>query len=60
MRGFNDLLRQKPCSLFIFGVELNLSCIPDDAVHVSGLGGEDGGVLLLDAVPQVYTMLRHG
>jgi hypothetical protein len=28
----------------IVGMELNLNCLPDDAIHVSGFGGEDGGV----------------
>jgi hypothetical protein len=30
------------------------------AAHVCGLGGEDAGVLEMDAVPQVVVMSRHG
>jgi hypothetical protein len=26
-------------------MELNLSRLPDDAIHVSGFGGEDAGVV---------------
>jgi hypothetical protein len=40
-------------------MELNLSGVPDDGIHVSGFGGEDEGVVQLDAVPQVDTVL-HG
>jgi hypothetical protein len=28
----------------IVEMELNLNRFPDDAIHVSGFGGEDGGV----------------
>jgi hypothetical protein len=38
MRVFHALLRQKTSFLFI------LSLLPDDAIHVSGFGGEDGSV----------------
>jgi hypothetical protein len=33
--------------------------IPDGEIYVSGFGGEDDGVVGLDAVPQVDTLLRH-
>jgi hypothetical protein len=42
------------------GMGLNLSCFPDDAIHVSGFGGEAGSVTLFDMVPQVDTVLRRG
>jgi hypothetical protein len=29
----------------IVGLELNLSRLPDGSIHVSGFGGEDGGVV---------------
>lgn len=28
----------------IVGMELNINCFPDDAIHGSGFGGEEGGV----------------
>lgn len=31
-------------------MELNFSCFPDDAVHVSGFGTDDTGFLDLDAI----------
>jgi hypothetical protein len=37
MRGFHDLLRQKPASLFIVGRELNLNGLPNDAIHILSL-----------------------
>jgi hypothetical protein len=36
-------------------MELNLNQLSDDVIHISGFGGEDGGV-----VPQVDTVHRHG
>jgi hypothetical protein len=27
------------------GTELSLNRLPDDAIHVSGFGGQDGGVV---------------
>jgi hypothetical protein len=42
------------------GMELNLNHLPDDTIHVSRFGGEDGGVVYLDAVPQVDTVLHLG
>jgi hypothetical protein len=41
MRGFHDLLRQKPTSVHIVGMELNLNGISNNAIHVSGFNGED-------------------
>jgi hypothetical protein len=41
-------------------MELNLNRLPDEAIHISGFGGADGGAVLLDAVPQVDTVLCHG
>jgi hypothetical protein len=43
----------------ILGMELILTLLPDDVIHVSGFGGENGGALCLDAVLQVDTVLRH-
>jgi hypothetical protein len=42
----------------LFGTELNFSLFPDDAVDVSGFGGEDSDVLL-NAVSQVDTVPHH-
>jgi hypothetical protein len=33
-------------------MEFDLNGFPDDSIHISGLGGEDGGVLKLNAVSQ--------
>jgi hypothetical protein len=40
-------------------MELNLSHLLDDAILVSGFGGEDGGLGQLDVVPQVDSVLCH-
>jgi hypothetical protein len=43
-------------------MELYISRLRDDdsAAHVSGLGGEDAGILEMDAMPQVDAIPRHG
>jgi hypothetical protein len=41
-------------------MELNLSHLPDDTVHISGFGGVDAGVMELDVVPQADTVLHPG
>jgi hypothetical protein len=41
-------------------MELNPNRLPDDGIPVSVFGGEDGGVLCLDAVTQVDILLRDG
>jgi hypothetical protein len=41
-------------------MELNLNGLPNDAIHVSGLGGEDGGVVKLNAVSEVDAVFSHG
>jgi hypothetical protein len=38
-------------------MEHNPSCLPDDAVHMSGFGGDDAGVMELDAMSQVDTVI---
>jgi hypothetical protein len=45
MRGFHDLLREKPSSLFILFGWNSVSIASDDAIHVSGIDEEDGGVV---------------
>jgi hypothetical protein len=40
-------------------MKLSLRSLPEDAIDVSAFGGEDGGVVLLDAAFQVDTVLRH-
>jgi hypothetical protein len=47
---FHDLLRQKPPSLDIPGVEFNLNGLPENAVHISGFRGEDGSIVKLNAM----------
>jgi hypothetical protein len=45
------LLRQKShLSVHIVAMELNFNGLPDDAIHVLGLSGEDGGSMKLNAV----------
>jgi hypothetical protein len=37
--------RETILPVHIVGMELNLNRLPDDAIHVPGFGGEDGGDL---------------
>jgi hypothetical protein len=41
-------------------MEINLNGFPNDAIHVSGFSGEDGGIVKLNAVSQVDTVFSHG
>jgi hypothetical protein len=45
-------------SVHVIGMEFNLSCLPDDTVHMSGFSGEDAGVMELYEVSQVDVMLH--
>jgi hypothetical protein len=57
--GFCDLFKQKLSPLFhIIGLELNLICLPDDAVLVSGCDGEGCGVTKVGRMSQVDTILH--
>jgi hypothetical protein len=47
MRGFHDLLRQKPTSLFILLGWSNLNDLPNNVIHVSGLSGKNGVIVKL-------------
>jgi hypothetical protein len=38
------LLSQKPTSVHIIWMELNFNGLLNDAIHVLGLSGEDGGI----------------
>jgi hypothetical protein len=60
IRGFHELLRQKPPSLDIVRVEFNLSGLPDSAVHISGFRGENGRIVELNAVSLVDTVFGYG
>jgi hypothetical protein len=40
-------------------MELNLNCLPNDAIHVSGFCGEDGGIVKLNMVQQLGYVLDH-
>jgi hypothetical protein len=40
MRGFHDFVKQKPSFLFL---ELNVSGVPDDPIHMSVFVGEEAG-----------------
>jgi hypothetical protein len=46
-------------SVHIVGMELNLNGLPNDAIHVSGLIGQDGGTVKLNAVSQVDAVFGH-
>jgi hypothetical protein len=41
-------------------MELNFNGFPNDAIHVLGLSGEDGGIKKMDAVYQVDAVFSHG
>jgi hypothetical protein len=41
-------------------MQLNLKCLPDQPVHVSGFGGQDFGVLELDTMSPADAMFRYG
>jgi hypothetical protein len=61
MRGFHDLLRKKnKFSVHTVGMEFNLNGLPNDAIHVSGFSGEDGGFVRLNAVSQVDGVFSYG
>jgi hypothetical protein len=60
IRGSHDLLRQKPPSLDIVRVELNLNGLSDNAVHISGFRGEDGRIVEFIAVSLVDTVFSYG
>jgi hypothetical protein len=47
-------------SVRIIGIELNLNGLHNDAVHVSGFSGEDGGFVELNAVSQVDGVFSYG
>jgi hypothetical protein len=40
-------------------MELNHNGLPKDAIHVSGLSGDDGGIVKLNAVSQVDVVFSH-
>jgi hypothetical protein len=39
-------------------MELNLNGLPNDAIHVLGLGGKDGGVVKLNKVSEVNPVFK--
>jgi hypothetical protein len=41
-------------------MELTLNRLSDDVICVSGFGDEGDGVMQLDVMPQVNTVLCHG
>jgi hypothetical protein len=45
MRGFQELLKQNQHLCYIFGIKLNLTGLPNNAILVSGFSGEDGGIV---------------
>jgi hypothetical protein len=41
-------------------MEFNLNGLPNDAIHVLGFSGEDGGIVKLNAVSQVGPVFSYG
>jgi hypothetical protein len=41
-------------------MDLDLSHLPDDAIHVSEFGGKDYGILELDTMSLVHAVPHHG
>jgi hypothetical protein len=41
-------------------MEINLNVLPNEAIHVLGFGGEDGGLVKLNAVSQVDGVFSYG
>jgi hypothetical protein len=61
MRGFHVFLRQETnVSVQVVGIELKVNGLPNDATHVSGFSGEDGGFMRLNAVSQVDAVFSYG
>jgi hypothetical protein len=54
IRGFHDLLRQKPLSLDTVRVE-SISVASNNAIHTPDFRGEDGSIVELDVVSLVDT-----
>jgi hypothetical protein len=46
--------------IHIVGMELNLNGLLNDAIHVLGLIGYDGGTVKLNVVSQVSAVFSHG
>jgi hypothetical protein len=46
-------------SVHVVVMELNLNGLPNDVIHVLGLGGEDGGIVYLNVVSQVDAVFSH-
>jgi hypothetical protein len=40
-------------------MEFNLDGLRNDLIHISGFGGEDGGILQLNAVSQIDAVFSH-
>jgi hypothetical protein len=41
-------------------MELNLNCLPENIIRISGFVGEDAGVMELDVVSKADVVLHHG
>jgi hypothetical protein len=41
-------------------MELNFNGLPNDAIHVLGLSGKDGGIMKSGVVYQVDAVFSHG
>jgi hypothetical protein len=41
-------------------MELNLDGLPNNAIHVSGFSGKDGGIVKLNVVTQVDSVFTYG
>jgi hypothetical protein len=59
MRGFSDLFRTDNLQVAVVGMELGLLCFPENMVHVSGFERQEIGVMDLDVMFIVASVLYH-
>jgi hypothetical protein len=62
LEGADERLAESTTSLsvHIVGMELSLTGLPNEAIHVSDFSGEDGGNVKLNVVSQVDAVFSHG
>jgi hypothetical protein len=46
-------------SVHTVGIELNLNGLPNNAIHVLGFSGKDGGIVKLNAVSRVEAAFSY-
>jgi hypothetical protein len=65
LQGANERLpltaeKKTHLSLHVVRMELYLNRLPNNAIHVTGLSGKDGGTVKQNAVSRVDTMFSYG